>query len=312
MNAGDVIAVLGDQVVRTVGSLDRAVTRPAALGAADPSAISFCSPTGDEGRHAIAASTAGTIVCAEMKGLEGLAEEKTLLIVDQPRLAFLRMVDQLFSAPRPEGIHSSAIIEKDARIGPDVAIGAHSYVGSGVEVGAGTVIHANATVHEMTKIGRNAVIWSGAVIGLDGFGFHRNQSGQLERFPHIGGVTIEDDVELGANTIVARGTFADTVIRRGAKVDCFVHVAHNVVIGEAAVVIAHAMLGGSVHVGARAWIAPCACIRDGIKIGDDATVGLGAVVVKDVEAGATVMGAPARDATEFKRMLDSLRNLSQP
>jgi UDP-3-O-[3-hydroxymyristoyl] glucosamine N-acyltransferase len=308
VTAADVVAVLGAQVLRTAGSLDRLVTKPAPLDAAEPGAITFCRATGEDGRAAIAASSAGTVVCAEVDDLEQLAEEKTLIVVDVPRLAFARLVERLFRLPPPTGIHPTAVVEEDAVIGSDVAIGAFAYVGA-AEIGSGSIIHPHVTVHSGANIGCNFVVWSGTVVGLEGFGFHRNEQGELERFPHIGGVTIEDDVEIGGNSVVQCGALADTVIRRGAKIDSFVHVGHNVVVGEHAVVTAHAMLGGSAQIGPRAWIAPCACIRDWVRIGADATVGLGAVVVKDVPACTTVMGAPARDAEEFKRVLSHLKRL---
>jgi UDP-3-O-[3-hydroxymyristoyl] glucosamine N-acyltransferase len=298
LTAADIVASLGAQVARTLGDLDRVIATPAPLDAAEPDSISFCRAADLAGREAIEASRAGTIICGEIAGLDELAMLKTLIVVAEPRLAFIRILDRHFGAQSTRtGIH------------PTATVGAFSYVGV-VEIGPGTVIHPRVTIHDGARIGRNVVVWGGTVIGLDGFGYHRNEVGQMERFPHVGGVVIEDDVEIGANSIVARGALGDTVIRRGAKIDCFVHVAHNVVIGEDAVVVAHAMLGGSVRIGDRAWIAPCACIRDVIEIGDDATVGLGAVVVKNVPPGMTVMGAPAREAEEFKRLLAQLKGLS--
>jgi len=116
----------------------------------------------------------------------------------------------------------------------------------------------------------------------------------LERFPHIGGVQIEDDVEIGANTCIDRGTLGNTRIRKGAKIDNLVHIAHNVDVGENTAIIANAMIAGSTKIGANTWIAPSACLRDAINIGKDATVGLAALVTKDIPDGELWAGFPAR------------------
>jgi UDP-3-O-[3-hydroxymyristoyl] glucosamine N-acyltransferase len=154
------------------------------------------------------------------------------------------------------------------------------------------------------------IIHAGTVIGADGFGYERNEDGTFEKFPHLGGVVIEDDVEIGANACIDRGTLAPTRIREGAKIDNLVHIAHNVDVGRHAAVIAHAMIGGGTRIGDYGWVAPCACLRDGIVIGTRSTVGLGAVVTKSIGDDATVMGAPARGASEYKASLDAIKRLT--
>ncbi len=156
------------------------------------------------------------------------------------------------------------------------------------QIGAYSVIRGRVT------IGENCIIDPNVTIGVPGFGFRQLPSGERVRHNHVGGVEIADDVEIGAGTVIASGTVEPTRIGRGTKVDCNVFIAHNVQIGENCVVIAGAELSGSVHVGNDCWIAPNACVREHITIGDGAMVGLGAVVVKDVPPGVTVVGNPAR------------------
>lgn len=164
-------------------------------------------------------------------------------------------------------------------------------------VGQGTRTHPGSYIGEHVTIGRNCRVGPGAVIGYDGFGYTPGPDGTWDRKPETHGVVIGDNVHIGANTCIDRGSYRDTVIGSGTKIDNLVHIAHNVRVGENCMIIAGAELSGSVVVGDGAWIAPNACVREHLTIGAGAKVGLGAVVVKDVEPGTTVVGNPARVMT---------------
>jgi UDP-3-O-[3-hydroxymyristoyl] glucosamine N-acyltransferase len=234
--------------------------------------------------------------------------------VDNPRFAFARLVGQVFAVSKPKaGVHVSAVVDASATIHPTASIGANVVIGAGSSIGAESVIHANAVVGDSVQIGRNVVIHSGTVVGADGFGYERGDDGVFEKFPHIGGVVIEDDVEIGSNTSIDRGALQDTVIGRGSKIDNQVHISHNVQIGQHTAVIAQSMIGGSVVIGDFAWVAPSACVMNQRKIGSRATIGLQALVVKDVAIDTTVMGSPAVTQADFrvqrKRMDDVFARL---
>lgn len=289
---------LGPDVLDVIGPRRRRLASPAAINEArDARAFTFCGKTGPQAAALIRKTRAGVVFCrpeALTPDLKRSLRGKTLVITAGPRLTFLRVVKKFFGSPPPRGRHPTAVIELGARVHPDTYIGPFCYVASGCRIGQGTIIHGHVHVAAGTRIGRNVVIQAGTVIGMDGFGYQQNKKGEWEKFPHLGGVVIEDDVEIGSNTCIDRGTLGNTRICRGARIDNLVHVAHNVHIGRHSMVIAHAMLGGGSRIGDYVWVAPSAALREHIKIGRDALVGLGSVVVKDVPRQTLVMGVPAR------------------
>jgi UDP-3-O-[3-hydroxymyristoyl] glucosamine N-acyltransferase len=312
LTAEGVTALLGTAEFRLAGDRHRPVEGVAPLDRAGPGQLAFCSAAGDAARARIRESGAGTVICRDDAWLEEeAAAGKTLIAVSEPRLAFVRALTAIAPEERPQGIHPTAFVEPGAEVAADAYVGPFTYVGEAT-IGAGTVLYGHSHIHSGVTIGRNVTIEVGTTIGIHGFGMHRNEQGELEPFPQIGTVVIEDGVDIGANSNVQRGTLGATIIREGTKIDSYVHVGHNVEIGRHVAIAAHAMLGGSARIGDYAWIGPSACIRDGeISIGERALVGLGAVVVKDVPAGATVMGVPARDAAEFKALQERLRTLGR-
>jgi UDP-3-O-[3-hydroxymyristoyl] glucosamine N-acyltransferase len=227
----------------------------------------------------------------------------------QPRLDFLRVVREFYEDHRAADVHPSAVIAPTAVLGPGVSVGPLCTIGEQCRVGDGSRLEAGVHLYDRVIVGRNVHIHSGAVIGADGFGYERDAQGLLCQFPHLGHVEIGDDVDIGANTCIDRGTLGVTRVRDGAKIDNLVHIGHNADVGDDSAIIALTLVGGSTRVGAGAWVSPSACLRDNIDIGDGATVGLAAVVTRDVAHGATVMGAPARDAAEFKALLEEWRRV---
>lgn len=155
-------------------------------------------------------------------------------------------------------------------------------------------IFPGAYIGPKVRIGEHCVIGPNACIGQPGFGYTTQADGYRAYRPHLMGVSIEDDVHIGANACVDQGRHRKTVIGQGTRIDNLVHVGHNVIIGRNCLIIAHAMLGGSVTIADNSHIAPGALIRDWRNVAEGATVGLGAVVVANVPSGTTVLGNPAR------------------
>jgi UDP-3-O-[3-hydroxymyristoyl] glucosamine N-acyltransferase len=151
------------------------------------------------------------------------------------------------------------------------------------------------------QIGKNVYRDKGAVIGSEGFGYERNEKGELEKFPHFGGVVIGDDVDIGANTCIDRGSLEDTVIGSGTKIDNLVHVGHNAKIGKHCLITALSLIGGSAVIEDYATIWSAAVIKNHVKIGHHAVVGAGAVVLRDVKPYETVAGVPAKNLNMLKQ-----------
>ncbi|MHC4470151.1 MAG: hypothetical protein ACYS99_04240 [Planctomycetota bacterium] len=217
-----------------------------------------------------------------------------LLRVRDPRLAAARLLRCLHpEVDRDAGIHPQAVVSPAARVAEGVVIGPFAVIGD-AEIGPGCRIGAGAQVGDGCRIGANVRIDEGATVGTRGFGFVRNEEGRLEHFPQVGGVILEDGVEVFAQANVDRGTLGDTRIGAGSKIDHHAHVSHNCDVGRDTLVCAHAILGGGSTVGDRCFIGLGAAIREKRRVGDDAVVGMNAVVARDVPTGATVAGVPAR------------------
>ena len=291
------------------------IHRPAPIAEAVPGEVSFFATTVRNPQGLLERTRASLLIIDRSISFDEKALTRqgvqAVVLRDNARLDFMRVVERFFARAHSHGIHPSAVVSPAAKIGPDVYIGPLCVIGD-AEIGAECVIHSGVHIYDGVRIGCNVTIHSGCVIGADGFGFEHNETGELEKFPHVGGVVIEDNVEIGSNTSIDRGTLGDTIIHEGAKINNLVHIAHNVVVGRHAAVNAHASVSGSTRIGDYAWVAPCVCLRDRIQIGDHATVGMGAVVTKDVAAGVTVLGSPAREQPEFEKLLDFFRRAVEP
>lgn len=223
--------------------------------------------------------------------------------VNDPRKAFFKAVEHFFNKSLDESItliysnrenysRHSCISDK-ANIGENVKIGIGCVIEGNVVIGENTEIHHNVVIRNGTKIGKNCTIFSGTIIGERGFNYSTDSDGTRHMLKHYGGVVIEDDVHIGDNCCIIQGAIDDTIIKRGVKLNTMVHVAHNVIIGENTIVTAPTHICGSVIIGRNCHIA-ATIIRNQVKIGDNSVLGLGSVVVKDVDAGITVVGNPAK------------------
>ncbi len=264
------------------------------------------------------ASRAGA--CIVPLGLK--AEGRPVIRSPHPGLDFARAVGALLPAEKPPaGIHPTAFVDPSAKIHPEASIGARAVVGPACRIGARTILFPNVTLYADVAIGEDCVVHSGAVLcqgtevanrvllqpgvvlGGDGFGYAFDEQGALEKIPQVGRVVIEDDVEIGANTTVDRAALGETRIRRGAKIDNLVMVAHNCDVGEGVVIVGQAGLAGSTVVERGAMLMAQMGSAGHLRIGERAFVGARAGLHKDVAAGSRVWGAPQLSERTFHRAM---------
>ncbi len=255
----------------------------------------------------LANSPAAFVVCAHLDASDDVLRNKCLIHVDRPDLAFTRLVKRLCVPPaRPEPrIHPTAIVDSRARLGIDVVVGAYATVGA-CTIGNGSTIKAHATVHDGAELGANVLIGEYCNIGGEGFGHIRDEHGSLENMLHIGKVVIEDDVEIFPYTNVDRATLSVTRVGRGTKIDHYCHIGHNTRIGERAMITANTTLTGGAVVGSYCFVGVGSLIRERVRVGDAASIGIGSVVTKDVPPGETWAGVPARPIGELKAVQKAL------
>ena len=283
---GDEYHIEGNQsIIDGVSSIQEATERD----------LAFCTLDGENAISTIAKSKAGIILCKKsLKGKIHSANGSQYIFVDDPKFVFMRFVNMVRRDEKRREIASTAVIDITAKIGPNCHIGEFVKIGKNCQIGKNTIIHDRVTLEEDCIIGENCIIQPGATLGFDGFGFLRQLSGDLERFPQLKGIRIGNDVEIGANCTIARGSLTDTIIGVGTKLDALVHIAHNVRIGDYCQLTAGTIIGGSVTLGNSCWTGLNSTIKNKIKIGNNVLVAAGACVIGDVPDADVVAGVPAK------------------
>ncbi|MBT5267325.1 MAG: UDP-3-O-(3-hydroxymyristoyl)glucosamine N-acyltransferase [Rhodospirillaceae bacterium] len=317
--------MVGAKLVRCLDP-DRIISDVATLDQAGADAICFL-----ENRKYIADlenSSAGACLLREDM-VDRAPETIALLVCERPRRAFARLAAAFYPQPALEGkIEEGAQVDASAELGEGCRIGANAVIGEGVKLGprvvvdAGAVIAAAVTVGADSvigaaaslshcQIGERVVIYPGARIGQPGFGFEFDDQGPV-KMPQLGRVIIEDDVEIGANTTIDRGSGPDTVIGRGTMIDNLVQIGHNVRIGRGCIIVAQVGIAGSTTIGDHVVLGGQVGVVGHLTIGDGVRVAAQSGINRSIKAGLTVGGAPAVAIEEWRRQVVAVKRLGRP
>jgi UDP-3-O-[3-hydroxymyristoyl] glucosamine N-acyltransferase len=318
---GDLASQLG---VLLEGDPDQEVTGVASLDAATADDLVFVRTASFAAR--LDASPARAVVAPV-----GLAVgERSALRSSDPSRDFYRAARILVPEPTvAPGVHPSAVVADDARVDATASIGAGCVIGRRAEIGARTVLHPGVVLYDAVSVGADCVLHArcviaaasvlgdrvvlhpGVVIGGDGFGFVGETDGGLARIHNVGRVWLADDVEVGANSAIDRGTLGDTRIGRGTKIDNLVQIGHNCTLGERCIVVGQAGIAGSTVLGDGVVVLAQAGVAGHLQIGERAFIGPQSGVHKDVPEGARVLGTPQRLERAFHREMAALARLPE-
>ena len=317
---------IADQLqCRLEGDGDLDIVRVAAIQLAQPGDLTFVANARYLGH--LATTRASAVILGPTKG-DAPPARCGVLHTDDPYSAFARAVTLFAPDTRPApGIAPLSAVAGDATIGADASIGPFVTIGAGAVVGARTIIHPNVSIGPGARIGDDCVVHSqvsirervivghrvtlhdGVVLGSDGYGFARQKDGTHLKIPQHGGVVIEDDVEIGANSTIDRPAVGETRIGAGTKIDNLVHVAHGVAIGRRVLLAAQVGIAGSTSIGDDVIMAGQTGVTGHITVGDKVVVGAKSAVLQSVEAGAFVTGSPAFSHGDWRKASVVFRHL---
>lgn len=275
-------------------------------------------------------------------------ESLTTIEVERPRLAMMKLLHMFYNEPETQaGVHPTAVVDSSAKLGKNVSVGpnvvvakaveiddntkimANSYIGSGAKIGKDCFFHANVNIGDRVQIGNKVILHHGVCIGADGFSFvtespdnieqarkegaitEENVNHKIFKIPSIGAVKISDNVEIGANTTIDRGTIEDTFIGEDTKIDDQVMIGHNCKVGKGCMIVSQVGIAGSCVIGDRVVIAGQAGLADHISVGSDSIIAAKAGVTKSFPEKSIVVGAPAVPRKEFIRQLKTLKDADE-
>ena len=318
-SAGQIAALLGGKLI---GNANAMVSDVAPIEKAEARHLAFI--TDEKYMPFLETSHAGVVLVS--KGLaderiSGLGEDQAVILVENARGAMGQLLQLVSKAMHPakQGIEQPCYIAQGVEVPADAYVGAFAYIGANVRLGAGvqiypnvyigdnvtigdgTILYAGVKIYDRCVIGAHCILHAGAVVGSDGFGFEPDAQGVNQKIPQIGNVIIEDDVEIGANTTIDRAMMGSTIIRRNAKIDNLVQIAHNVEVGESTFLCAQVGIAGSTKIGAHCILTGQVGVAGHIEIADNCIFGAQSGIAGNIRKPGMYMGSPAIDAGIWRR-----------
>lgn len=292
----DILVLLGKDVIRVDGEQkDIYIDNLADLANVNETTLDWVLPIKTNKQQIVEGTKARVVLVDEEVVYTEVMQQanKTLIVVKSPKFALAKIGNHFFMERPTAGIHPTAVVHPEAVIGKNVSIGAYAVIGKAT-IGDDCIIDSNVRIYDGVMIGKCCDIKAGAILGGAGFGFEKDENGNKFRFPQIGGVVMGDYVEVGGNTCIDRGALSDTVIGDYTKINNLCHIAHNNKIGRNVTITGCVNVSGSNVIDDNVWIAPNASVRGFIHLGEGCTLGMGAVATKNIPAGETWVGNPAR------------------
>ncbi len=290
MKAKEIASFIKGEIL---GNPEKDIRYPGYLFTAKKDELAYCFLKNDEkDLEAIDKTTAGIVICQEhlKEKLGQLKKKPTLILSKAPKHDFALVLQEFFVKETPT-------VSPSARIG------------SNVKMGKNVDVHPNVVVYDKTSIGNRVVVRANAVLGAEGLDYGRNQKGELKRIPHLSQLIIEDDVDIGSNTTIQRGILRPTIIGRGTRIGPNCDIGHEAKIGKHCIVTGMTLVAGATEIGDYTYVAPHSTIRNSIRIGKNAFVGIGSLVMNDVPDKATVIGRPAIRIEDFRKRRKRLHEL---
>ena len=300
------------QEYRLLGKPVNFATNFSPLFEAKKDSVCWMRAQGSEAIKIIENSPANILICTEMDISDQILKNKTLVFVKNPHTAYLRLLSNMFAHTlrAQKGIHPSAILSPDAKIGSNPSIGPYVIIGA-CTIGDNCIIKSHSVIHDKALIGSNVLISEHCNIGGNGFGFIRNECDELENMPHIGSVVIEDNVAIFPYSNIDSSTLGETRIGRGTKIDHYCHIGHNSKIGSNNLITPNVTILGGVQLGNECIVGSGTAFRDGVVVGNKVTIGMSSVITKNIGDNEVWVGSPARPIDEFKLLQIRLCELTQ-
>lgn len=292
----NIVAAFQADIIEIKGDVSRKLIKYLKpIGEEDEFTLDWVNPANPNGQQFAEKTHAKAIVCnSSIEYNETLQSmDKVLIVSDNPKLLLAKIYQQFFKElPSPQ-INDKADISPEATIGKNCFIGAFCSIGK-CKIGNNVTIMPNVTIYDDVEIGDNVIVHSGCTIGTNGLGCMRDNDDALYVSPHVGGVVIEENVEVGANSFIARGAFSNTVIKKGTKINGNCFIAHNCIVGKNVLFTGSSMIAGSSKIGDNSIIYSNVFVREQTNIGENSIIGAGSTVTKDIPSNEIWFGSPAK------------------